>query len=201
MLRVKTVNHHSNPRYPAKEHAQAHPELLERLPERWRACRQAAMAAGILASMSTTLSACQKTPEIVGTMAPPAYVTEADAMEIIKTSLAGYMPDLKEEVPVETIKKPIRYLYNEYGYPSMQATHPSVDLFDSRLNIGIEYVDSEVFPFSPDTTSETADQIGKDQACVLVIWRTEADTTMAAEGKLRQQIADFLEWLKAQGIV
>lgn len=46
------------PSYPLQAQVLSNPRLLEKLPDRWQRCKMAAVTAGLLASVSLSLSSC-----------------------------------------------------------------------------------------------------------------------------------------------
>lgn len=205
MLYVRHVKRRIAPRYPAKEAALANPELLEKLPQRWSACRQAVAAAGLLAAIGTTASGCdalspfiKPTPEpLAGVAAIPQYVSETSALDIIGKAVKADLADAVQLVDPSSIKKPVVYVTCDgTQYQKVKWPDEPIDLYDATAGVGIEY--QETTDSCLIYANETVSKPEKGNAYVLVMKEFSSDTAAAS---IQKQIQSFLEWLKAEGIV
>ena len=208
-------------RYPAKDDALAHPELLERLPARWRACRQAVAAVGLLAAVSAVAGcdgspgeSARPTPGIVavsplstdiplyiGEPAPPPVLGEAEAMVVIERIMKEYLPDIARNVDVNSSNKSVVYFSNEYSCDNTKYEHVisvtagAIDLYDEKACIGLEYIGAD--DRLECVLQEGAAKPEQSKPNVLVVNGIYEGT---AESDIRAMIVDFLTWLKAEGI-
>lgn len=222
MLNIRPVKRLRVPRYPTQAEALSCPGLLGRLPERWRKCRQAAAAAGLLAAMASTASGCEKplfggtptitssaiaqeTPMYAGAPMPYPTVTEADALKSIRAAADTAFSGLSENHLAGGAGKPIRFVAfnpSEQGYRIVNTNDSDVDLFDALSGVGFEYIDEgDQTDFVIQFTDENVKDLDKEHAYVLVIPAENAADSIVSDADIQKQVKDFIDWLKAESII
>jgi len=200
MLEVKPVKKAKMPAYPLKADAQKDPELLKRLPQRWQTCRKAAIAAGLAATLTISLSSCAT----AGAPLPPSLVSEEDALQIIKNTMNGYVAEL-QPLDSEDIGKPVKYVQYDKStetfsevIPESSAKKIIIDAYDTKKSIGIEYrrdelkSDNEAYDFS---SAKKIERANKDDAHVLLIYNTPVEDGQG-NATIKAQVEAFINWLK-----
>lgn len=206
MREVKPVRRMKAPCYLVKEVALTHPELLERLPARWRACRQAAAAAVLLAVVGAAAFGCERiTPSATPTQEPlvcataiPQVVSETSVLSFLDMSATQLVDPARITKPVVFIS----YLGSQYrklrGMDDPRMDDP-IDLYDAAAGVGIEYQEDTDGCLIYDY--EAVAKPDKSIVYVLVL-QTEPDfPSEDAREHIRRQVEDFLAWLKAEGTV
>jgi hypothetical protein len=193
------------PRYPVREAVLADPELLKNLPLRWRACRQAAIAAGLTVSLAIAVSGCATESFVSryeGATQAPA-IGEEDALAKIEGFLKTYQPGIIKNYDVHDVTKPIIDVYpwnssstEKYVFKETKIIDDGlIDFYNPSSGIGIEYVGDGDSWGSNTNSKEVAPD--KSNAYILAISKIDINTM---DTEIRQKIEDFLDWLKAEGI-
>jgi hypothetical protein len=204
-LKVSPVRRAGTPGYPGREEVLARPGLLEKLPVRWQACRRAAAAAGLLATVS--LAGCVPPPVTAGVPLPPPSLSEADAMALIGETARSYGLALKQDVDRAGISSKVGYLTLDQsdgkGYTSCDLRDGTrLDAWDAAKKVGFEYISGEaVASGSVDVTDAVAgtdpvEHLQGDGA-VLVVYPVYE----GGQDSLKAQVQEFLDWLKAEGVI
>lgn len=263
MPRISPVRIHPAPAYPQQPVIASDPALLARLPLRWQRSRRAASCAGLFAlltltgcSMPVSQQTSQPSPspsptpapfkvpffvhgEGLGSfgcvmVAPPVYLTEDDAKEIVGQVAAGYGVSFSAAKAIQGVDIPRTSLFYDFNspLPSMPAALGTLDLdgYDNAKNIGYEYVSMEdvrAWSVQGAVWSSVEDYRVKDTASLLHTGLQKADIPVAvfydpmaqydwtqkdyasqaplvrmqSSALLRQQVVDFMEWLKSQGVI
>jgi hypothetical protein len=222
MQEITPVKRMRTPRYPSREAALAQPELLKLLPQRWRQCRQAAAAAGLLATMAalsagcdqpatgnstaslTTATIAESTPMYAGAPTQYPLINEADAMESIRTAAGKKLGALTGAFDTGKSGKQVEFVMLDgmsSGYMGVTMDKPVVDFFDSVSGIGFEYLsDGDAEPQVVDGQTDGNFKPDKTKAHVLLIESEHAPYTNEGKADIEKQVEDFLNWLKAEGI-
>lgn len=212
MRRLKSVRKYSVPDYPLRAQVLSDPRLLAKLPDRWQRCKMAAAAAGLLASVSLSLSSC--VPEVVsyaGVPLPPDSLSEADAFIMIKNAAGDIFTGMQQPYRVSESLKSIVYVYYDVSAKTLEEVNLKagsdgleVDAFNQDKGIGFEYIEKENDSASEPTgfiqTGHAVEQADKDGAYVLVLPSVYVDNQQE-NNMIKEQIDAFINWLKAEGII
>jgi len=215
-MELVALKKYKTPKYPLKHEVLHNPILLKKLPERWK------FKAMTCATMSTALilmlTSCKPNQTaIMGGIGPMITVTlsEEDALIIINDEAKKQGLDFtKDGTQLDNIDIP----YNYSTYNNVLATRNDnliLDGYDANSKIGFEYISSEDIQawtnvqysvqfglyetFSLVLSNSIKDKI-KDKN-VGVFFDFYSNDQASREKELRMQVQDFLNWLKAQGII
>ena len=199
--KVIPVKRAKAPRYPNLIEVRNDPSLLKHIPQRWQAYRKAIAAVGVLATI--TLTGCATG----GAPLPPPFMTEADAMRIITDTAKEYGLELTLEVKRSDLPKDIDYFLQnsttpiDMDYLHYMAEGDQLDAYDADKKVGFEYMTTPSGDSSTDLTNlqpdKSTDKNRKGDAAVLLfgpVYENETD-------QLKQQVTDFLDWLKSVGTI
>ena len=213
-LRYYPIHRASRPAYPTKLAALADPALLRKhLPPAWLGRRELAGAAALFLAGGTVgvETGCTQnwiTPGIL-----PGYVaclSETEALQIIRDELKQQGLTLGEENVALTDV--------QFANSTGETAPLEVDLAYTERGIAIEYLDDNAYwqyraaagesLYTPADVAEGLVAAATEQApnLRLGIFTTDRDENMncdaaAAEQSLREQVRDFVDWLKAQGVI
>ena len=208
-LRHQSLGQSRPPAYPTKPAALADPALLkEHLPPAWLGRRELAGAAALfLAGGTLSLgTGCTFGAPVVQNVC----LTEKEALHVIRDELNHQGLILGEE----NVVLPEIQFTNSYG----ETAPLSADLADTQRDIAVEYLDERAYwqchPLVAEGAAAPADvadalvAAAADQAPTLRlgVFTTERDASgdcdaAVAEESLREQVRDFVDWLKAQGVI
>jgi hypothetical protein len=212
MRRLKSVRKYSVPDYPLRAQALSDPRLLAKLPDRWQRCKMAAATAGLLASVSLSLSSCvPKVVSYAGVPLPPDSLSEADALNVIKNAAGDIFTGMQQPYRVSESLKTIVYVYYDVSAKTLEEVNLKagsdgleVDAFNQDKGIGFEYIEKENDSASEPTgfiqTGHMVDQADKEGAYVLVL-PAAYDDNQQENSMIKEQIDAFISWLKAEGII
>jgi hypothetical protein len=212
MHKLNPVRRRHKPRYPRLSQVLSNPALLTRLPERWKRCSMAAASAGLLASISLSLSACR--PDITanaGVPLPPESLSENDAMDMIKNSAGELFTGMRKSYRIAESSKSITYVSFDVSLKALGQVNLikdgddlEIDAFSPEQGIGFEYIeknnDLAGEPTGFKQTGNTIEHAEKDSGYVLVL-PTAYDDVQQANSQIRQQVEAFISWLKAEGVI
>jgi hypothetical protein len=219
MHEIKPVRKALFPCYPNKDYVRLHPELLDKLPIRWQRSRQAVAAAGLMASLAlapaggrtgpplasaTPLPLVTSPPVVYAGVALPPFVSESDALSVIRESIQTEYPNISFSFAAADSSKPVVYIaYGgaEKGFQKVEIQDKTIDIFDTAEGLGIEYINREELGGGMAYTGDSVSQPDKEHAYVLVMEPQNAADEIAGEAEIRRQVVEFLDWLKAEGIV
>jgi hypothetical protein len=213
-LRYYPLHRADLPAYPTKLAALADPALLRKhLPSAWLGRREMAGAAALFLAGGTLGGAggCVwwRTPP--GIVAPPSVcLSEEDALQIIRDELQQQGLTLGEENVALTAV--------QLADSSGETAPLQADLADTQRGLAVEYLDDASY-WSYRSYADEENAAPADVADALVaaaatqapelrlgVFSTELNETgdcdaAAAEVSLREQVRDFVDWLKAQGVI
>lgn len=206
MKDIKPVMRAAAARYPTKEAALEHPELLAMLPGRWKRNLRVASAAGMAASLAMA-SGCGilfRTPEppLAGVPLPPAYVSEAEAEKFICDAAGAALPGLAGADAPNGGRIVFVAGNGTDGYRVVETESPAIDLFDAGSGVGFAYIDASGgdAPGEIEYTNRVA-EADADSDYVLVIPAVIQNDDAADKASIQKQVADFIAWLKAEEII
>lgn len=194
-MRLIPVKSNFDPAYPQQQVVTDHPELLKHLPRRWQSCRAVVTAAGLTAALGLTftLSGC------VGANIPnPPFLTEDEARSQIQSDMKAYGLDPITDFDATKSSTTLSYVWHDNqanAYYTIKSEDKYLDLFDTNANIGIEYYSYDEKYAYPVRERNTVSNPVKDEPLVLVI-----DYVQYSDS-IHKQVVDFLDWLKAEGII
>jgi len=155
---------------------------------------------------------------------PPWFLSEEEAREVIQQECASAGLDLTAPGPTTPS---ITMLHYEWGYwpPKPHAEPVQWDMADQARRVHVEFVstqDAEQWTRTPSGTAYVADSRGAAERLVSSVAdgsrraamqaygvlydplpriQTPEDGAAASRRELRAQVKDFLEWLRAQGVI
>ncbi|MHB0936574.1 MAG: hypothetical protein ACYC6A_09310 [Armatimonadota bacterium] len=250
-MELSPVVRYTDPRYPARDVLDAHPELLRLLPARWQ---HNALVLAALTSLGMLLAGCRSQsgggvsaqsdhpatvspPTAASHIAPifcrafprvglpggpmgfpgpagPVDLSENDAREIIveEAKKLGFtlQPDAKTlaEVPLVPAKGCALSL--------VETTSLTLDGVDERIGLAYEFISRDDYPTLLSTRSDTGisretmemeAQALRDGLAqikppgIYAVFYDPMSSGPVAREELRQQIKDFITWLKAEGVI
>ncbi len=199
-MRAGPIRKIRHPRYPTKIEIRSDPDLLEKhVPKAWLSRGQIAGAAALVLGSATLLANTGCITQGCVVILPPVYISEEQAIEIIKEELASRGVTVSDS-STDTMDLPI-----------------VVDLADPDTNVAIEFV-------SYDQCVEVTGDVGTDEyprcdvhavASLLVseVHDSESDVHFEAipdpsrnseedsYESLREQVQEFADWLASQGVI
>ena len=196
-MKCKTVRRYKAPRYPTKLEAQKEPDLLKsNLPRAWLLKTE---VAGAL-SLSLLIGNGGGCGSALGCVAviPPVYFSEEQALVIIKDEMAKYGVTLSDDpADIEAMNLPV-----------------DVDAVDKEKDIAVEFIsidecreqtdidDDGYCDFESVVLSLTEQMASSNSGVSFRAFQDpeESEETYAEEN-LREQVQDFANWLKGQGII
>ena len=141
MIKARRVKSAKTPKYPTRLQLLEHPSLLERnIPNSWKTNAQ---IAGLLALLMTSSSCSLFEKWDSGAtacmvVAPPQYLSEADALEVIREELAKAGADVSQtNEPIPNLYISERYYENGKIKESRWWSHQvKADLYDPKRRSG-----------------------------------------------------------------
>jgi len=211
------------PSYPTKIEVMMDATLLDRyVPAAWLRSKHVACAlAGLIAAGSVGCTACVA-------VTPPAYLSEEEALAVIRDSLNGYgieMAPGKTEIPAVTVDLAETDAAGGAGERTIGPVR--ADLENPERKVVVEFVSAgdyrEWTEKEPDarrgkkelrqvaegmTNAIRGERAGEfyfgamyEPAMWLPSRETEEERREATKRYLRLQVEEFAEWLKAQGVI
>lgn len=253
-IRVKPVKTYKTPSYPDMEKAAANPDLLKKLPERWRYNK--AVIAAIIALSSLSLAGCNtelpdtvlidketsisfdksediaktendtKTEDftntdvglLAGVPQMPTFITEEEALSIIKNEALKYGVNLDDKPIEKSISNESNCV--ESDCPQVSDMVLAIDVLDKEKEIAVAYYEHGdnrlyyekspdegipynlgFFNFPYQDIIELEYKINQDSTVVNKQETIEKERKALIEEDLRAQVKDFIEWLRGQGVI
>ena len=199
---VSPVKKYAPPKYPSLDEAGRDPELLRKLPPRWRNNAKVVAAVGMLGAM--TLTSCggritsqgdseitetpviseiteapviTKFPRLPGLVVPSYILSEQDVLAIVK--------EMAESAGLNFDADPPDY------------ADANLKLYDSEKQVAVAYSPEYAEDCEPGGVSFYQSDFAVGVFC-------NNDYSYSKEGAeefLRAQVRDFIEWLQGQGII
>lgn len=177
-LTVEPVLSYTPRKYPVKERVQAHPELLEPIPARWK--RSPALCAALALTVAAGLSGCTPRKGAVklfgsnlskvmgdgivrqGMVTPPAFLSESEACQIIREEAEARGLCLGQGEMILSGDFPVPDVAASATYSAAQRTWNGqlrMDGYDDQAGAGFEYVSKE-------DIDQWVEQATGEEACV-----------------------------------
>lgn len=213
-MKHQPLRRYRTPGYPTKLEVSAHRDLLEEhWPEAWSKCVKLAGVAGLLLAAGGChergLSGCL-------VVVPPAFLSEEEALQVIVEEIGQAGVDISD-TNVTLDELTVRY----------ESEPLEVDGWSETSNVAFEFVSRSDWPYYREIHSvaeslneQVAESRGRlhfrafydplTEVSPIVSEGTdpqeqwEQATLTAKDGSkrlLREQVADFVDWLKAQGAI
>ncbi len=221
-MEIKPIKKYSIPVYPQKEVVNRDPSVLKSIPQRWK--NNASLGVMLSGLLILPLAGCG-VGQTAGEVAPPMnLLTEEDARQIIMDEAK------KEGINFEVTDKEIKNIdlrftgsYDKDGKTvvSEAAITFQLDGLDENKLVGFEFITGDDFY----EWTEIAKEQGKLEYCgfdeataakdlqeaanknvdniIVGTFYNPTDTMTVDESKeaLRVQVKEFIEWLKAEGVI
>lgn len=203
-IKAGPVKYLRTPRYPTRSQAEADPDLLKKnVPKKWLRDKDLAAALAVALAAGSGCLAEEYAKTSVGCMIilPPVYISEEQALGIIKQDLAEYDVLLSDELSV----------IQQYDHLPIE-----VDAADVAKDIAVEYLSREdclelrgghegecQIPFYPRFAEDLEAQVAASATAThfKVFYEEEARTEEQLQAQLREQIQQFVQWLQGQGVI
>jgi hypothetical protein len=217
-MKIKTspVKAYKTPSYPSMETASLNPDLLKKLPERWRHNKAVVAAVAVISCIS--LSGCTSA-RLMGEVETPAFITEEEALSIIKNEALKHGVNL-DDTPAEKSIKIRRSSGSSNSSENTYIEYVEIDISDNEKNIAVgynRYGDSElyynktadegipynigVFSYPTQEVYELEKKINNDSNISSKQDTLSKEAKAVIEEDLREQVKDFIEWLRGQGVI
>jgi hypothetical protein len=215
-LKISPLKYYPEPGFPDHNVLKEHPELLVLMPSRWKA-RPVVLTA--LAGASLLLPGCSNKrylPQggrIMGKVATPSIMlSESEARQIIVDEAKHHGIIFKSTSRTTHIDVPV----SKRDSVNLKLT---LDGFDRNHNLGFEYVSQDDFSkwkkknlkwgklasHCDFSTAAKVIRIGLEKSGrekhYMVVSPPPTYTAVDAQRNLRQQVRDYLQWLKAEGVI
>lgn len=218
-LTLQPIAEYTTPKYPTRLQMAEKPDLLRVLPARWK-IRALVAALGIMPIIALSGADQRQQPVIVGSTAPPPYISEEDANRVVTGDLKRYGLQFKpsatnypDVVAHQEFDRTIR------GKPSTSGTllnTTTVDVqstaVDAKHHVTLVYLppvmegeaggqfrDGEAIVnsvrVSAYSISQSLHEQHPDQYFVVI------RTGMGSAEYIRAQLTDFIAYLKAENVI
>ena len=220
-IEVKPITQYKTPNYPDLEKAATNPDLLKKLPERWRYNK--AVITTILALSSFALSGCGMLAEggsLQGIIYIPPFITEEEALSIIKNEALKYGVNLDDIPSEKNIAIPNNYGESAISSEAIYNNTIGIDISDNEKGIAIAYdqygddnqyykkaakdgipYNTGIFTYPDEEVNALERKIYDDSNVSNKQDTISREVKSMIEEDLRVQVKDFIEWLRGQGII
>jgi len=216
-MEIIKLKKYKNPSYPLKDEVLCNPILLKKLPERWK--KKAITCATMSSAALLFLTACRPTTPLGGAiMSPIVTLSEEDALIIINDEAKKQgINFIKDNTEIKDIDIPYKqnFVTNSYEIESKKS-NLTLDGYNSDQKIGFEYVsDEDMRAWTIGNESPNSFYSNKQVATALsdnikiadkekqigVFFDPKSVDQITAEAQIRNQVVNFITYLKAEGII
>lgn len=221
-MEIVTLKQYKTPHYPIKDEIINSDILLNKLPKRWNS--KILPFTSISAALLLTLSACQPVRTAGVNIAPRISLSEEDALIIINDEAKNYGITFEyDKTEIQNVDIPYKQIYNlntngtiEEETFETKKGNLILDGYVQNSKIGFEYVsDTDIDQWAADDSQQSLNGENKNIANNLsssiknadkekkigVFYDPHAVDMTEAKTQLRNQVRNFINWLKAEGVI
>lgn len=200
-MRVKAIRTARQPKYPTRDKIALNPRLANLTPRRWRSNHHVLAALSIV-GVSASISLAQELRPIPGVIAPSHFLTEREALGIIR--------DEAKKVGLKLVHKGKHITVPVPSKDGKTKTDKSycLDETDPKSGVSIDFLsydDADRFYGTPMRKTPTlyAKDIAKSikNKKIMIVAESGYGTSEEQANKLRKDLREFFKWLKSQGVI